>query len=146
MELGQRIKAARKSKGLTQEQLAKKCNLATITIRQYELGKRKPSITQLAELAQILGVNFDTLIGLETFESPEDFHKEWERITSQPRGEEVTVIHKAVGEVQIIDHQKEKLLSTYELLDREDRKSLVRHGELLASQPKYRESDSLQEE
>lgn len=63
MDIGANIKLARKNAGLTQEQLAKKCNLATITIRQYELGKREPKMEQLSALASALNVHVLELLG-----------------------------------------------------------------------------------
>lgn len=61
---GERIKAARKASGLTQEQLAKKCGLATITIRQYESGKREPRLAQMRALAAATGVTIQKLLGI----------------------------------------------------------------------------------
>lgn len=55
MVLGQRIAEARKQVNLTQEQLAAKCGLATITVRQYESGKRQPRLEQLETIASALG-------------------------------------------------------------------------------------------
>lgn len=57
MDLAARLKEARKAAGLTQDQLAAECGLATITIRQYELGKRQPRYETLAKIAEILRVN-----------------------------------------------------------------------------------------
>lgn len=48
---GDRIRDARKAAGLTQEQLAQKCGIATITIRQYESGKRQPRLAQFRDIA-----------------------------------------------------------------------------------------------
>lgn len=58
MGYGQNIKAARKMAGLTQEQLAKKCGMATITIRQYESEKREPRLAQLECIAKALGITY----------------------------------------------------------------------------------------
>lgn len=63
MDIGKNIKCARKNSGMTQEQLAKKCNLATITIRQYESGKREPKMEQLSALASALDVHVLELLG-----------------------------------------------------------------------------------
>lgn len=57
MGIGQRIKAARKSAGLTQKALAEKIGAATGTIQQYELGKRQPRIEQLQVIADALNVS-----------------------------------------------------------------------------------------
>lgn len=63
MDIGKNIKNARKNAGLTQEQLAGKCNLATITIRQYESGRREPKMEQLSTLAEALGIHVLSLLG-----------------------------------------------------------------------------------
>lgn len=62
MGYGQQIKAARKIKGLTQAQLAKKCGMATITIQQYEADKREPRLEQLRRVASALEVEWTELV------------------------------------------------------------------------------------
>lgn len=52
------IKNARKSKGLTQKELASLCDCATGTIQQYESGKRKPSYEQLIKIMLCLDIDF----------------------------------------------------------------------------------------
>ena len=42
--IGENIKQARKKRGYTQKELAELCEFATITLRQYESGKRNPKI------------------------------------------------------------------------------------------------------
>ena len=54
MEFGGVIRQRRKEAGLTQEQLAKRIGCATITIRQYESGKRTPSLNVLQDIANAL--------------------------------------------------------------------------------------------
>ena len=56
MELGKKIKQARKERGLTQAQLAEACGVATITIRQYESDSRMPNLAMLSQIAQVLDV------------------------------------------------------------------------------------------
>lgn len=63
MDLGQRIRTARKKANLTQAQLAEKIGAATITVRQYELGKRQPRIEQIQDIAYALNVEFSDLFG-----------------------------------------------------------------------------------
>ncbi|MDE6911086.1 MAG: helix-turn-helix domain-containing protein, partial [Lachnospiraceae bacterium] len=71
MTLGEKIQTYRKNKGLTQRELAEKCHLATGTIQQYELGKRKPKIEQIQNIAEALDIPVEYLfegltIGLMT--------------------------------------------------------------------------------
>ena len=54
--IGENIKRVRGKKGMTQKELAEKCNLATITIRQYESGKREPKTETLYKIAKALDV------------------------------------------------------------------------------------------
>lgn len=63
MDLGERIQKARKSKGLTQKQLAEKLEIAEITVRKYESNKREPKIEIMKKIAEALGVSVAELIG-----------------------------------------------------------------------------------
>lgn len=67
-EMGRRIQAARKKKGLTQKELADDLQLATGTIQQYELGKRTPKNDTLKAIASRLDISPLDLIGLEWFD------------------------------------------------------------------------------
>lgn len=60
--IGALIKEKRRAAGLTQEELAKKAGCATITIRQYESGKREPGVEALQDIADALGVEIFELI------------------------------------------------------------------------------------
>ena len=57
MEIGNRIKEARKEKGLTQKALAEKRDISTITIQNYENSRRKPNIEMIKKIAEVLGVS-----------------------------------------------------------------------------------------
>lgn len=63
MDVGQRIKEARKGAGLTQKGLAEQIGAATGTIQQYELGKRQPRLEQLQAIAAALGIQVVDLLG-----------------------------------------------------------------------------------
>lgn len=58
-EIGQKIKILRKTRGLTQEQLAERLNVKRATISNYEIGRRSPHIKELEEIATVLGVGLD---------------------------------------------------------------------------------------
>lgn len=57
MTVGEALRSFRKKAGFTQEELAKKAGLATITIRQYETNKRTPNLNKLQQLSDALGVH-----------------------------------------------------------------------------------------
>lgn len=67
LSVGKRIKALRKTKGLTQEQLAEKLGVQRATISNYEIGRRSPHLKELEKLANILGVSLE-YFGVETNE------------------------------------------------------------------------------
>lgn len=54
--LGQRIKEVRKSKGITQEQLAEKVGIGTSNISYIENGKFAPTIENFEKIVQALDV------------------------------------------------------------------------------------------
>ena len=58
-EIGKKIKILRKSRGLTQQQLADKLSVKRATISNYEIGRRSPHIKELEEIAEALGVGLD---------------------------------------------------------------------------------------
>ncbi|GEP66551.1 hypothetical protein CBE01nite_43190 [Clostridium beijerinckii] len=62
MDFGKNIGDLRRDKGLTQEELANAIGVATSSIQNYELNKRKPNYETLNMIAQILEVSIDELI------------------------------------------------------------------------------------
>ena len=62
MTIGQRIQRERKSKGLTQKELAAAIGLATGTVQQYELDKRRPKFEHLRGIADTLNIPVGRLI------------------------------------------------------------------------------------
>lgn len=62
----ERLTARRKECGFTQETLADRMGIAQPTIQRWESGKREPNIDQLIELAKILDVSIDWLVGLNS--------------------------------------------------------------------------------
>ncbi|WP_312498217.1 helix-turn-helix domain-containing protein [Bacillus luti] len=68
---GQILKKLRKSRGLTQEQLAHKLNLSRSQIKNWENDRYQPDIDTLVSIASFFNVSVDVLIGFNT-----DFKKE----------------------------------------------------------------------
>lgn len=54
--IGQKLKAIRKTRGFTQEKLAKEVGLSTVTIKGYESNKFSPSLETLSKIAEKLKV------------------------------------------------------------------------------------------
>lgn len=62
MTVGEKIRAVRKEKGLSQKDLAGKLGIAPGTVQQYEAGKRKVTVEKLMDIAFTLGVPVGRLI------------------------------------------------------------------------------------
>ena len=65
MKLNENIKKYRKINGLTQSELAKKLNVTTRTIQNYESGNREPSFDMLMRIAVNLNVDVESLVDFE---------------------------------------------------------------------------------
>ena len=65
MTIGESIKFYRKQNKLTQKQLANMCNLAEITIRQYEADKYISKIGNLQKISAALNIPLATLMDVE---------------------------------------------------------------------------------
>lgn len=62
MTVGENVKKARKSKGLTQQELGERMGVTQATVNQYESGKRNPKLDTLNRIANALGVNVGVLL------------------------------------------------------------------------------------
>lgn len=61
-EVGKKIKSIRESQGLTREEFAKKLNVSTYTIANYEQGQRGSNMNTLKKIAEALGVPVDMIL------------------------------------------------------------------------------------
>lgn len=60
---GKRLGEVRKDKKMSQEDLAKKLDMQGAVIGRYERDEVKPSIEVAANIAQVLGISLDYLVG-----------------------------------------------------------------------------------
>lgn len=74
--LGQRIRDARKAKGLTQEQLAERLGIGTSNISYIETGKFAPSMENFEKLVEILGVESSELYTFTTLKTDQEMKSE----------------------------------------------------------------------
>ena len=70
--LKENIKSLRKSKGLSQEELAIKLNVVRQTISKWEQGLSVPDAEMLIKLAEVLDTTVSTLLGEKISESKVD--------------------------------------------------------------------------
>lgn len=85
--LGARIKELRKRKGITQEQLAEKVDLATRYISLIEVGRSSPSLETIENIASTLEVELQDLFDY--------MHLDPERVTPQELGKSLEEIDEA---------------------------------------------------
>ncbi|MDY5577673.1 MAG: helix-turn-helix transcriptional regulator [Lachnospiraceae bacterium] len=64
MNIGEKLKALRIEKHLTQKQVADRIGLAISAVSSYESGTRYPSYDVLVKLARIYHVSTDYLLGI----------------------------------------------------------------------------------
>lgn len=62
MSFGKNLSRFRKEKGLTQEDLVKKSEVAISQIRRYEADKSSPTLDVIRRLAKAVGVSIDELV------------------------------------------------------------------------------------
>ena len=62
MEFNEKLQELRKSKGLTQEELAKELYVSRTAISKWESGRGYPNISALKELSRYFSVSIDELI------------------------------------------------------------------------------------
>ena len=62
MNIAERIKQSRKSKGLTQQGLADKLGVSYMTVRRWETGKTSPRMEEIEQLSKILEINRNYII------------------------------------------------------------------------------------
>ena len=63
MQTGKRISNYRKEKNMTQTELADKLNISFQAVSNWERGESMPDISKLPELARILNVSIDDILG-----------------------------------------------------------------------------------
>lgn len=68
--MGQRLKQARTSKGLTQEEVGRRLGVTRSVIARYESGLNDPSSDNLAEMARLYSVTTDWLLGRTEVSEP----------------------------------------------------------------------------
>lgn len=93
MSIGEKIKAARIAAHMTQADLAKILGVAYQNIGQWESGKRNPKLDTIIKIACALGIRYEDLVGLETFDTGAEFDARWKELTKDANGESMKIIH-----------------------------------------------------
>lgn len=98
--IGQRIKMARKAKGLTGDKLAEVCNINTTYLRQMEAGTKIPSLPMFVTLCNSLDVTPNYLLADVFAENVgggmDDLLELWEKATPEQLKMIVAIIKAAL--------------------------------------------------
>ena len=81
MSLGENIARLRKASGMTQEQLAEKCEVSRQAVTKWERGDSEPTIAKLMTLSKVLKVSIDSLVTGEKVQESDKNEKsssEWD--------------------------------------------------------------------
>jgi len=83
--LGDRLKAARKKRGLTQENAAKLLGVGRATLANWEVGRADPSTDDIRSMARLYNVTADYLLDLEPItHSPLPARDSWKQAPDFP--------------------------------------------------------------
>jgi transcriptional regulator with XRE-family HTH domain len=102
VQLGARIAAARKAAGLTQVQLAEALGIAQQTLAHYEGGKLRVAVALLPQLAELLGVSAEELIGTNSRRAGKrgptpQLQQKIERLSTLPQAKQRVVMEMLDG-------------------------------------------------
>lgn len=113
MTIGEKIKEFRKKAGFTQKQLAIKCGVAEITIRQYESGKRQPRIEQLQIIAKALNMYLFEFMDDDYFDAATDEEPGSEERELDFLEQKTKVIKEILQNKNISEQEKQKMLNNH---------------------------------
>ena len=143
MTTGDRIRAARLSKNLTQKKLGELCQIAEPTIRRYELGKLNPKYGTLQKIAVALDISCSELIGDEQLELElrrEALKEKLQSILAEG-GDQCSTGEQMTGE-QMHKDIEDEIMKYVRLLNYEGKQKAADTIVQIVAIPKYRKSDA----
>ncbi|HBA48739.1 MAG TPA: hypothetical protein DCZ91_13265 [Lachnospiraceae bacterium] len=121
--IGEKIAALRKSKNITQTQLAEYLFLVPQTISKWEVGNGTPDVSLLPKIADFFGVSMDELFGRSALDRAKDlvlrysvlrddssFREAMECLSSQLQAID-SQLQNGVGDRDELEHEKQELES-----------------------------------
>lgn len=103
-EVGQRIMERRKKLGLTQEELAERCDLTTQFVSYAESGKRASRPENLMKMAAVLGVSTDYLLTGDIIDKDKLLISEK---LDKLEAAEIRIIENIIDECILLNHQSD---------------------------------------
>ena len=126
MTLGERIKEARKEKGITQKELALLINKGFSTVQKYEIDVIEPPISVLQKIADALNISIQKLYGISE-----------ELTDNQKVGKQLSLMLDLLSS----DPEHEELIEAYEMLNKIGKKIAIERVEELTEIKKYTTPD-----
>lgn len=137
MTVGERIKELRKSKGLTQKELALKSGVAEITIRQYESDKRQPRLEQIKHIAEVFNVYVGELLADNFDKYREEIIDDFsDKVTGSLKNAAVNT-STSYGDPE----KSERMDNLFKKLNDTGQEKATEHVELLTKVPEYRREE-----
>ena len=100
-KIGQQIRKLRKAHGFSQEELAEKVDISVTHMSHIETGNTKLSLPVFLDIAQVLEVSTDELLGESGYESSSKALSEIAAVLECCSAKEVKVIAEIVKSVKI---------------------------------------------
>lgn len=150
MTTGERIKAARKRAGMTQQDLADRLQISYVGVSQWESGRRNPQKGTLERIAAVLDVPLSSLTGTyimnddEIFDfvtrawahvdyqvtmlqkgGPQEEIERWERVCSELRKLNEDILAQNQEEREKLPEQEEELLELFRQLNSEGQRRII---------------------
>lgn len=108
-ELGLTIRTMRKSRGMTQKDLADAIGQSPTSITMYENGQRRPDRETLEALADTFNVNLSSLVLTEpTIDDIEAY------LDALPKTEEARILSKGID--QLPEEQRQQAVAMFDLM------------------------------
>ena len=139
----EKIREARKRKGLTQEQLSKMLGVQRSVISKYETGLIVPSIPQLQKIAAALDVSVSSLLYDRAIDFNIENKKKSEGIAPE-EFEKLQKLMKSLDDVLSNYHADDAviLLQYYNKLNHKGRKEAIKRTAELSRQEEYTAPDN----
>ena len=138
MNVGEKIREIRLSKGLSQERLGNLCGMAGSAIRRYESGRANPKIETLTKIASALEVPVWEILGMNKQEAILMHGND--RLNTTPYSTED--ISNAIRKDVLYEMDLRKLKKAFDSLNRAGQKESVKRVQELTEISKYRKDSS----
>jgi len=129
--MANKMKEIRQSKGLGQKEIAAKLDMPVRTYGSYERGERSLSLDVAAEIADVLGVTIDQLLGREYYMSPSEEQRRYEFSRYRQSLREIDAKLNPERQMELSDKER-RLVELYRQMDAQFRAMLLKSAEAYA--------------